>query len=99
MSHLLHTVEHQSQLMERFDAKLSNIRNILSRGLNLFRLKSFESDTLVYLNALYKDLNNALDNGVLPYSLVDTEKFLEYYVHFKAKLQKKDMLFSKTLKI
>lgn len=54
----------------------------MSQELNLFRLKTFETDSLIYLNALYSDLNNALDSGSMPYSLVDSEILLEYYEVF-----------------
>ena len=77
--------------MERFDHRLSTIRKVLSQNLNLFKLKSFETDTLTYLNALYTDLNNALDNGRMPYTLVDSEALLEYYDIFASKLSEKGL--------
>ena len=66
LDNLFHIVEHEHDILQRFDDKISKIRSIMSKKFNLYRLKFFESEALIYINSLYKDLDNAISNGKTP---------------------------------
>ena len=90
-------IEHTSDIMERFQGKINHIGEILSDNFNLYRLKFFESEALVYLNEIFKDLSNAMDNGKIPYSLIDTYILSNYFNSFEKKLTMNKFVLFKSL--
>ena len=86
LNELFHMIEHTSDIMERFQGKINCIGEILSDNFNLYRLKFFESEALVYLNEIFKDLSNAIDNAKILYSLIDTNILRNYFNSFENKL-------------
>ena len=87
LDNLFHIVEHEHDILQRFDDKISKIRSILSKKFNLYRLKFFESEALIYINSLYKDLDNAISYGKTPFALIDTSKVQDYFIRFSKHLQ------------
>ena len=86
INELFHMIEHTSDIMEMFQGKINHIGEILGDNFNLYRLKFFESEALVYLNEIFKDLSNAMGNGKIPYSLIDTYKLSNYLNSFEKNL-------------
>ena len=58
----------------------------MSKKFNLYRLKLFESEALIYINSLYKDLDNAISNGKTPFAPIDTSKVQDYFTSFSKHL-------------
>ena len=87
LDNLFHIVEHEHDILERFDDKISKIRSIMSKKFNLYRLKFFEAETLIYINSIYKDLDNAISYGKTPFAMIDTSKVQEYFTGFSKHLQ------------
>ena len=57
---LLHLFEHENEILQKFGEKILNIRRILSKNFNLLKLKLFESEALMYIDALYHDVDKVL---------------------------------------
>ena len=66
LDNLFHIVEHEHDILQRFDDKIPKIRSIMSEKFNLYRLKFFEVEALIYINSLYKDLDNAISKRKTP---------------------------------
>ena len=56
----------EHNILQKFDNKISKIRSIMGKKFNIYRLKLFEAEALIYINSLYKDLDNAISNGKTP---------------------------------
>ena len=58
----------------------------MSKKFNLYRLKFFEAETLIYINSIYKDLDNAISYDKTPFAMIDTSKVQEYFTSFSKHL-------------
>ena len=66
MDSLFHIMEHQTNILEKYSKKVERIYDLINDNFNMVRVKLYESETLMYLNGIYNDINRAMDNGRLP---------------------------------
>ena len=88
MDSLFHIMEHQTNILEKYSKKVERIYDLINDNFNMVRVKLYESETLMYLNGIYNDINRAMDNGRLPISLVDFDTLQKNFMEFERKIYK-----------